>query len=199
MPRQRRIIIAGGFYHIIQRGIEHRQIFIDDSDRSEFLRRLEIALRETQTSCLGWALMPNHFHLIIKTGKKPISDLMRKLLTGYAGYFNWRHKRVGHLYQNRYKGILCDEEAYLLELVRYVHLNPLRGGIVRNMDELCRYKWCGHGATAGKRKVMWQNVDEVLERFGNTCKYAQLKYRQFVAEGQKLGRRDEFSGGGLKR
>jgi REP element-mobilizing transposase RayT len=88
--------------------------------------------------------MPNHCHLLIRTGIKPLSDIMRKLLTGYAVYFNRRHKRSGYLYQNRYKSILCQEESYLLEVVRYIHLNPLRARIVKDIDVLNKYEWSGH-------------------------------------------------------
>jgi REP element-mobilizing transposase RayT len=93
-------------------------------------------LKETETKCYAWALMPNHFHLLIKTGLVPISKLMLRLLTGYAISYNLRHKRQGHLFQNRYKSILCQEDPYFLELVRYIHLNPLRANLVQDMKAL---------------------------------------------------------------
>ena len=102
MPRQGRLNIEGGIYHVIQRGIERRDIFRDDADREEFINRLGKGLKETGHHCYGWALIPNHFHLLIRTGVKPLCDLMRKVLTGYAIYFNRRHNRKGYLYQNRY-------------------------------------------------------------------------------------------------
>lgn len=134
MPRKSRIDAPGALHHIIVRGIELSLIFRDDDDRNHFLERLGKLLRETQTPCLAWALIPNHFHLLLKTGQVPIATLMRRLLTGYAVYFNHRYRRHGHLFQNRYKSILCEEDVYLLELVRYIHLNPLRAGIVKKLE-----------------------------------------------------------------
>jgi REP element-mobilizing transposase RayT len=107
-------------HHIICRGIERRRIFWEDSDREDFIQRLETILGATQTACYAWALLPNHFHLLLRTGNRPIAGVMRQLLSGYAGRFNRLHRRSGHLFQNRYKSILCQEEPYLLELVRYI-------------------------------------------------------------------------------
>jgi len=122
MPRKARLDAPGALHHIVVRGIERRKIFRDDSDRDDFLERLSAILGESRTSCYAWALMPNHFPLLLKTGQTPISTLMRRLLTGYAVSFNLRHRRSGNLFQNRYKSILCREDAYLLELVRYIHV-----------------------------------------------------------------------------
>jgi hypothetical protein len=136
---------------------------------------------------------------LIRTGIKPLSDIMRKLLTGYAVYFNRRHKRSGYLYQNRYKSILCQEESYLLEVVRYIHLNPLRARIVKDIDELNKYEWSGHAVLMGKQHNSWQNIDEVLERFGSTRQEAGAKYLAFIEDGEKMGKRDDLIGGGLRR
>jgi putative transposase len=199
MPRQGRINIEGGIYHVIQRGLERKVIYKNNEDRIEFLRRLSEGLRYTGHKCYGWVLMPNHFHLLIRTGVKPLSDLMRKLLTGYALYFNKKYKRSGYLYQGRYKSILCQEDSYLLELVRYIHLNPLRAKIVKDMKSLRKYKWCGHSVIMGKNKAQWQNTDEILEYFSRNKKEAVRKYEEFVFEAKGLGRREEFTGGGLVR
>ena len=126
MPRKSRIDAAGALHHIICRGIEQTDIFVDDFDRDNFVERLGKILSETNTPCFAWALLPNHFHLLLRTGEVPLSTIMRRLLTGYAVSFNRRHRRHGHLFQNRYKSILCQDDPYLLELVRYIHLNPLR-------------------------------------------------------------------------
>ena len=130
MPRQPRLDAPGLLQHVMARGIEGREIFKDDKDRKAFLERLALILEETQTQCYAWALIPNHFHLLLRTGPTPISTVMRRLMTGYAVTFNKRHKRSGHLFQNRYKSIVCEEEPYLLELIRYIHLNPIRAGLV---------------------------------------------------------------------
>jgi len=134
------------------RGIERRKIFKDDKDRKAFLERLAIILEETQTQCYAWSLIPNHFHLLLRTGLTPLSKVMRRLMTGYAVTFNRRHKRSGHLFQNRYKSVTCEEDPYLLELIRYIHLNPLRAKLVQELKEPDKYPWTGHSALLGKRK-----------------------------------------------
>jgi putative transposase len=124
---------------------------------------------------------------------------MRRLLTGHAIYFNRRHRRHGHLFQNRYKSILCQEDAYLLELVRYIHLNPLRAGLVRDMNHLGRYPFCGHGVIMDKFERPWQRVKPVLALFNDQIGFARRQYRTFVANGIAKGRRDDLVGGGLVR
>ncbi|MBW2058222.1 MAG: transposase [Deltaproteobacteria bacterium] len=133
MPRRTRIDAAGAVHHVIIRGIERRRIFYNDADRNSFTERLGKVISETRTACLGWVLMPNHAHLLFRTGLVPLATVMRRLLTGYAVSFNRKHLRHGHLFQNRYKSILCQEDLYLRELVRYIHLNPLRAGLVSDM------------------------------------------------------------------
>ena len=181
------------------RGIEKKDIFVDDYDRSAFLDRLSKLLLKTGTSCLAWVCMPNHVHLLLRTKTVKMSTIMRCLLTGYAVVFNLRHHRVGHLFQNRYKSIVCEEDAYLLELVRYIHLNPLRGHLVESMEMLDGYKWSGHAGMMGNGILAVQNVDEVLSLFDRDERVARQKYRDFVVEGIALGKRDELIGGGLKR
>ena len=199
MPRQARIDAPDALHHIICRGIERRPIFKDDSDRSDFVGRLSVLLPETATRCYAWALIPNHFHLLLKTGEVPIATLMRRLLTGYAISYNHRHRRHGHLFQNRYKSILCQEDAYLLELVRYIHLNPIRARQVSSLDQLAAYPWCGHSRLLGTVKTSWQATDELLQWFGKKASTARQKYTAFVAEGLEQGKRPELVGGGLIR
>ncbi len=152
MPRQSRLDAPGLLQHIMARGIERRKIFLDDKDRESFLERFANILEETQTQCYAWALIPNHFHLLLRTGPTPLSKVMRRLMTGYAVTFNLRHRRSGHLFQNRYKSVVCEEDAYLLELIRYIHLNPLRASLVQNLQELDKYPWTGHSTILGHRK-----------------------------------------------
>jgi putative transposase len=156
-------------------------------------------LQDTNTICYAWALIPNHFHLLLRTGSVPISTVMRRLLTGYALWYNRRHHRHGHLFQNRFKSILCQEDSYLLELVRYIHLNPIRAGLVRDLDELNTYPYCGHSVVMGKRKYGWQNVKEVLEMFDGSQNRARRSYRDFVEKGIVEGKRHDLTGGGLLR
>ena len=129
----------------------------------------------------------------------PVSWVMRKLLTGYAVTFNKRHRRHGHLFQNRYKSILCEEDTYLQELVRYIHLNPLRAGIANDLKELASYSYCGHAVLLGKKKRTWQDRDYVLGYFGKTEKEAKRRYMEFVSRGVEEGRRPDLVGGGLLR
>jgi hypothetical protein len=130
---------------------------------------------------------------------RPLSDLLRKLLTGYAVSFNHRHNRRGYLFQNRYKSILCQEDAYFLELVRYIHLNPVRAEIVKDLEALDRYSWSGHAVLMGRKRLGWQARDEVLARFSQRKREAVIRYRQFVADGMAMGRRVDLTGGGLRR
>ena len=181
------------------RGIERRKIFRDDSDRDDFLERLSAILGESRTACYAWALMPNHFHLLLKTGQTPIATLMRRLLTGYTVSFNLWHRRSGHLFQNRYKSILCQEDAYLLELVRYIHLNPLRAKIVADLKALDGYGYGGHSVLMGRCRADWQDSAYVLKLFGGHTTQGWKRYREFVQKEARRGRRPELSGGGLVR
>jgi REP element-mobilizing transposase RayT len=152
MPRQARLDAPGALQHVMARGIERRKIFLDDKDRTSFLERLALILEETQTQCYAWALIPNHFHILLRIGTTPLSTVMRRLMTGYAVTFNIRHRRSGHLFQNRYKSVVCEEDTYLLELTRYIHLNPLRARLVEDLKSLDKYQWAGHSAILGRRK-----------------------------------------------
>ena len=143
--------------------------------------------------------MDNHLHILFKSGKHGISAVMRKQLTWYAQYFNHRHKRTGHLFQNRYKSILCDEENYLLALIRYIHLNPVRAELVKTIGELDRYPWSGHSAIVGKAKRSWMDIDTVLSQFSEKKKRALFEYRRFIMEEFGQDRKPELTGGGLIR
>ena len=127
MPRKARIDAPGALHHIIDSGIERHKIFWGDDDRENFLERRGSPVAASDTQCFAWALIPNHFHLLLRTGDVPVATLMRRLLTGYVVSFNRRHRRYGHLFQNRYKSILCQAEPYLLELVRLYSLESTAG------------------------------------------------------------------------
>lgn len=200
MPRAARIDYPGLVQHVIIRGIERGKIFLDDQDRQLFLDRFSHLLEQTGTDCLAWTLLDNHAHFLLRIGQTcSLARFMRRLLTGHATSFNLRHQRSGHLFQNRYKSIVCEEEAYLLELVRYIHLNPLRAGIVPDMDALDLYRWCGHGVLLGKHTLRGQVTEEIMTRFSSRSGKARQLYRQFVADGVAQGQRDELVGGGLRR
>jgi REP element-mobilizing transposase RayT len=180
------------------RGIERTNIFRTDQDREDFLKRLADLCSDVNLIVYAWSLLSNHFHLLARTGKQPISRSMRKLLTGYVVNFNRRYKRHGHLFQNRYKSIICEDDPYLLELTRYIHLNPLRAGIVADVRGLSQYRWTGHSAIIGRVKREWQDIDTVLGYFGKGHKAVE-KYERYVEEGISRGRRPELVGGGLIR
>ncbi len=197
MPRQARLDAPGALHHVMGRGIEGTSIFRSDEDREDFLTRLRSLCKGGNLSVFAWALLDNHFHLLIRTGKQRISEGMRKLLTGYVVRFNRRYGRSGHLFQNRYKSILCEEDPYLLELTRYIHLNPVRAGVVKTMRQLGAYRWTGHAVILGRVKRGWQDVDSVLGYFGKRRKEAMRSYEQYVSEGLRMGKRTELVGGGL--
>jgi len=199
MPRQPRLDAPGALHHVMGRGIEKAKIFQSEIDRSDFLDRLAKLCHKGNLIVYAWALLPSHFHLLLRTGRESLPRSMKQLLTGYVVNFNLRHKRHGHLFQNRYKSIICEEDPYLLELTRYIHLNPLRAGIVKNLGELGRYPWAGHAVVMGKRKAGWQEVKTILAYFGKRRREAVQKYEEFLEEGVSQGRRPELVGGGLIR
>ena len=139
------------------------------------MERLGSVLEETATPCYAWALIPNHFHLLIRTGLVPVATVMRRFLTGYAVSFNHRHRRSGHLFQNRYKSILCQEDPYLLELVRYIHLNPIRAGLLADLQSLDQYPYSGHSRVVGKMKGGFQDTETVLSMFGKARREARRR------------------------
>ncbi|MGD9161228.1 MAG: transposase [Desulfobacteraceae bacterium] len=199
MPRTARLDTPGLLHHVMVRGIERRKIFRDNKDRDNFIERLSILVPETKTQCYAWTFMPNHIHILLRSGPSGISTFMRRLLTGYAVYFNRRHKRHGQLFQNRYKSIICQEDTYLLELVRYIHLNPLRAKIVKDLNGLDKYPYCGHSALTGKTKREWQDDEYVLKIFGKRVGTSRKNYRSYIEKGISMGRRPELIGGGLIR
>ncbi len=199
MPRQPRLDIPGLVHHVMARGIEGREIFRDDRDRETFLERLGEVVTAAGARVYAWCLLPNHFHLLVRPEDRSLSWMMRRVMTGHAVRFNLRHERKGHVFQNRYKSIVVEEEPYFLELVRYIHLNAARAGLVESPEELDRYPYAGHSVLVGAREADWQAVDEVLVRFGARQGEAVAAYRRFIAAGWHQGRRRELSGGGLVR
>lgn len=178
-----RIDFPGAFHYVIGRGMEGRPIFCNDVDRVEFLKKLERVLIKTETTCYAWALIPNHFHLFLRTAQTPISRVMASLLTRYVLYFNKHHQRSGSLFQNRFKSILCQEENYFLPLLRYIHLSPLKAGQVETLFGLEQYPWCGHGALLAQQALYaWQSTQKVLEMFRECGPDLKEEYRRFMAK-----------------
>ena len=199
MPRQARLDAPGTLHHVILRGMERGQIVQDEVDRIEFLTRLGEEATETGTRIYAWAILPNHAHLLLRSGPVGLPRLMRRVLTGYAVSFNRRHRRHGHLFQNRYKSIVCEEDAYFRELVRYIHLNPLRASLVSDLQGLDRYPWSGHATLLGHKPYPWQDRGYVLAWFGQNQRAAIRAYWTYLEEGIGQGRRPELVGGGLIR
>jgi REP element-mobilizing transposase RayT len=184
---------------VIIRGIEKREIAIDDEDRGDFVSRMGTVALNTGTSIYAWVLMTNHAHLLLKSGQQGLSTFMRKFLTGYSTNYNRRHDRHGHLFQNRYKSIVCEEETYFLKLVSYIHLNPLRAGLVKSFDELGTYPWSGHVVLMGMKQYYGQDSDYVLGYFGKQFGSARKSYLEFLQQESRLGKQPELTGGGLIR
>ena len=199
MPRQARLDTPGTLHHIMIRGIEQRNIVDDRKDRQDFVSRMGAIASDTKTAVYAWALMTNHAHILLRSGPKGVSTFMGRFLTGYAITYNNRHSRSGHLFQNRYKSIICEEDAYFQELVCYIHLNPLRALLVKTIGALDRYPWCGHSVIMGKRRHEWQDRDYVLSWFGDREDTAKKAYRTYIHAGRDQGKRPELVGGGLIR
>ncbi len=199
MPRKPRLDIEGALHHVMVRGIDGCRLFRTRKDYEDLIMRFQDSFSRGTTSVYAWTLMPNHVHLLLRTGREPLSGVMRRILTGYAVSFNRRHKRTGHLFQNRFKSILVEEEPYLLQLVRYIHLNPLRGFVVKTVEDLDTFPRSGHSVLLGLVDYSWQDCDYILRRFGGTVKAAREAYRSFVIAGIAEGRRADLSGGGLIR
>jgi REP element-mobilizing transposase RayT len=199
MPRQARLDAPGTLHHVIIRGIEKRRIIDNQEDGEDFVSRIGQIALDTGTVIYAWSLMTNHAHILLRSGTSGLSKYMRRLLTGYAIAYNRRHFRHGRLFQNRYTSIVCEENFYFRDLVRYIHLNPLRAKVVEDIFELEQYPWCGHGVLMGRFKNEWQDRDYLLAWFGKIEGEAKKAYRKYVQEGIAQGRRPELVGGGLIR
>ncbi|MBI4846873.1 MAG: transposase [Candidatus Omnitrophica bacterium] len=196
MPRQGRIDYQGALNHIIGRGIERKAIFKEEADKSAFLKRIKENLAKSSMRCYAWCVMDNHFHLLLETGKTGMAEFMRRLLTGYAVYYNTKHKRNGHLFQNRYKSILCDKDEYLLLIIRYIHLNPVKADVI-GIERLNKYQWTGHKELMGNEDEGIIECQEVLGYFGKRQQQALKEYEGFIIKG--VGEREDYEGGGLIR
>jgi len=194
MARQLRIQYPGAFYHVTCRGNERRKIFFDDNDRYRFVKLLEESLEIYQVVLYAYVLMDNHFHLVLQTGRANLSEFMRRFNICYTGWFNYHHNTCGHLYQGRYKALLVDADNYLLELSRYVHLNPVRVGKLRRCDYherwqyVKKYQWSSLvGYVNAKRTVDFVEYDVVLAMVGG-----RRAYQRFLYDGVREGLEDIF-------
>lgn len=182
MSRPLRIEFPDALYHVTARGDRREDIFEDDQDRQAFLLVLEQVITQFNWTCYAWCLMDNHYHLLIQTPDGNLSKGMRQLNGVYTQASNRRHRRVGHLFQGRFKAILVDSDAYLLELARYVVLNPVRAGVVSSPTD---WAWSSYRASVGLEPAPWLAVDGLLAQFAKRRSLAQQRYAQFVVEGIK--------------
>ena len=190
MARRARVEYPGALYHVITRGNQRQRIFRDDQDRQRYLEILSNLKNQFSFRLTAYVLMPNHVHLLLETGEVPLSRIMQRLGSSYTQYFNRRHKQVGHLFQGRYKAIVCDKNSYLLELTRYLHLNPVRAQVVKEPGE---YKWSSYASYVGKAQgQQWLDSREVLEQFSRKVSEARQLYRRFVLEGIGEGHKEEY-------
>ena len=181
MGRPLRIEFKNAVYHITSRGNERKKIYRDDGDKERFLGLLEDYKNRYNFLIHCFVLMDNHYHLVIETLRPNLIKIMHGLNSGYTGYFNKKYKRSGHLFQGRYKAIIVDKENYLLELSRYVHLNPLRAKIINKPQD---YKWSSYGGYIRKKEVNnLNNYNWLLSIFGNEEKKSRRQYKEFVEEG----------------
>jgi REP element-mobilizing transposase RayT len=182
MARPLRIEYPGAIYHITSRGNAREKVFIDDADRAAFLEILAKGIDRFHWLCHAYCLMGNHYHLLIETLDPTLSRGMRHLNGVYTQAFNRRHRRVGHLFQGRYKAILVEKDAHLLELARYVVLNPVRAQMVRSCKD---WRWSSYRATAGLESPLpILTISWILSQFAETKAEAQAAYRRFVAAGR---------------
>jgi REP element-mobilizing transposase RayT len=178
MARKPRIQFEGAFYHIIVRGNQRQDIFLDETDRGQYLERLHRYRDKCGFILYAYVLMSNHVHLLIETPNDPISRIMQMINFTYTQYFNKKHGNVGHLFQGRYKSYLCDKDSYLLNLVRYIHNNPVRAGLVKDAGA---YEWSSHGDYLQRMKGI-VDTDKVLRLFSERPAIARRKYAEFMTE-----------------
>jgi len=184
MARPLRIELAGGLYHVTSRGDRREDIYLDNIDRRAWLDVFEQVCERFNWICHGWCQMSNHYHLVVETVEGNLSQGMRQLNGVYTQHVNRRYQRVGHVFQGRYKAILVEKEGYLLELSRYVVLNPVRAGIVADAGQ---WSWSSYAAMVGEAAAPpWLQTDWILSQFGEQRAVALARYRDFVHAGVGL-------------
>jgi putative transposase len=192
MGRKPRIYFPGAFYHVINRGNQRRKIYWDTADYEHMLRMLQDASQRYQLLVHAYCLMPNHFHLLAEVGEHPLELAMKSAETSYARYFNRRHRKIGHVFQARYRAILCDKSSYLLELIRYIHLNPVRAKLVNRPEE---WSWSSHRSYVGLTRTEWLYQTDVLAFLGcagRSKPAGRSKMVEFFEEAGDLKPRPEF-------
>jgi len=188
MARQPRIEFEGGFYHVIVRGNQRQKVFREEKDFLKYLEFLSDYKDRYEFWLHAYVLMETHVHLLLETGQVPLSKILQGVNQRFTMYFNWRHGTVGHLFQGRYKAILCDRDAYLLSLVKYLHCNPVRAGMVRQPEE---YRWSSHRTYLGLNKDGLVDTGIVLGMFSKDLKRGRRLYHEYMREEEKTPK-EEF-------
>ncbi|HBR18277.1 MAG TPA: transposase [Deltaproteobacteria bacterium] len=192
MARKPRLHYVGALYHVMVRGNDGKNIFANEEDRYRFYLFLQEGVEKFGHRIHAFCLMDNHVHLAIQVGDKPLSRIMQNLCFRYTQWINSKQKKVGHLFQGRYKAIVVDAESYLAELVRYIHLNPVRAKIIKAPED---YRWSGHRAYMRQETLPWLTTEWVLSLFSQRLNTARGKYAEFINEGKQDGHRQEFHKG----
>lgn len=186
MARKARVHFPGALYHVLCRGNQGQDIFEDDRDRQRYLDLLQESQKRFGYRLYAYVLMRNHVHHLVEIGQTPLSKVMQNILFRYTRYWNGRYGKRGHLFQGRYRAILCEKESYLLELIRYLHLNPVRSKIVNDPSQ---YPWSSHRAYVEGNGRGWIALEEVLPRWGRSRGPAVAAYERFVRGGFREGHR----------
>ena len=189
MARKPRIEVEGGLYHLITRGVDRRDIFHSPEDFQKFIAILSSQKTKLPFYLYAYCLMTNHVHLLIERMTDDVGRIMHRVLTGYTQYYNRKYRRTGHLLQGRHKAILCQSDPYLAELVRYIHLNPVRAKMAKRPEE---YLYSSHRTYIGAEPAGAVDVEPVLRRFAAKKSTARERYVQFVHAGVKLGHQEQF-------
>lgn len=186
MPTMNRAYSPGSFFHLMARGIDGHNLFNDDEDHYEFLRRLRKSLISSDFRCISWNLMDNHYHLFVQSSEKPLCSLMRPLNSGYARWYNRKNKRKGHLFQDRFKSLLCEDSHHVSQLIRYIHLNPIRANMISSYEKLDAWRWSSHNLLLGNPFAIGADfVDRttVLNRFSQNENDALRMYNLYMQDG----------------
>src|SRR4030042_2512027 len=188
MARKPRIEFEGGFYHVLSRGNQRQKVFLEEKDFLKYLEFLSDYKERYGFWVYAYVLMGTHGHVLIETGQVPLSKILQGINQRFTMYFNWRHGTVGHLFQGRYKAILCDRGTYLLSLVKYLHYNPVRAGMVRQPEE---YRWRSHRVYLGLNRDGLVDTGLVLGMFSKDLKRGRRLYREYMREEEKTSK-EEF-------
>jgi putative transposase len=187
MARKPRIEFDGAFYHVLTRGNQKQNIFLEEEDYHKYLQILIDYKKRYQFSLYAYGLMPNHVHLLVETKEVPLSKILQGINQRYTMHFNWKYDTVGHLFQGRYKAILCNKDEYLLNLIKYIHYNPVRAGITETVD---KYPWSSHGDFMRAKPTGPVDSQLILSVFSKTLGQARRLYQKFMEDERGASRKD---------